>query len=131
MIAIKLILIGMGVGFLILSLLSFVTKKISPGMGVLWVLASILLIVLGFLPVWRRWMQLVSLQVTITFFVLVAVFLIGLFLVCLTISNLLSRNRELAMQVSLLNQENEQMLKDLEELENKTKGVEPAKEQSA
>ena len=31
MIAIKLILIGMGVGFLILSLLSFVTKKISPG----------------------------------------------------------------------------------------------------
>ena len=58
---------------------------------------------------------------TIMVFILGFAFLIGLFLVCLSVSNLMSRNRELAMQVSLLNQENEQILKALEELEGKNK----------
>ena len=121
MIAIKLVLILMGVGFLLLSLFCFVSKKISPGMGVLWVLASLMVIVVGCLPIWRRWMQLVSTQVTVSFLVLVAVFLIGLFLLCLSISNLMNKNRELAMQVSLLNQENEQMIQELGELHEAVK----------
>ena len=50
MIAIRLFLIIVGLAFLALTLLTFVTKRISPGMGVLWVLASIVLFVMGFLP---------------------------------------------------------------------------------
>jgi hypothetical protein len=104
-----------------MSLLAFITKKISPGMGVLWVLASFVLFVMGFLPVWQNWVRLVSVRVTIMVFILGFVFLTGLFLVCLSISNLMTKNRELAMQVSLLNQENEQILKALEELEERVK----------
>ena len=116
MLVIRLFLIIVGLSFLLLTLLTFITKKISPGMGVLWVLASFVLFVMGFLPVWETWMRLVSRPVTIMVFILGLAFLIGLFLVCLSVSNLLSRNRELAMQVSLLNQENEQILKELERL---------------
>ena len=116
MLVIRLFLIIVGLSFLLLTFLTFITKKISPGMGVLWVLASFVLFVMGFLPVWETWMRLVSRPVTIMVFILGLAFLIGLFLVCLSVSNLLSRNRELAMQVSLLNQENEQILKELERL---------------
>ncbi len=121
MLAIRLILILVGLSFLLMSLLAFITKKISPGMGVLWVLASFVLFVMGFLPVWQNWVRLVSVRVTIMVFILGFVFLTGLFLVCLSISNLMTKNRELAMQVSLLNQENEQILKALEELEERVK----------
>lgn len=120
MLAIRLILIIVGLSFLLLSLLAFINKKISPGMGVLWVLVSIVIFVTGWLPFWARWVQLVSLPVTIIVFILGFSLLMGLFLVCLSVSNLMSKNRELAMQVSLLNQENEQILKALEELEEKT-----------
>lgn len=120
MLVIRLILIIVGLIFLGLSLLTFVTKKISPGMGVLWVLASIVIFVMAWMPFWSRWVQLVSLPVTIIVFLLSFTLLMGLFLVCLSVSNLMSRNRELAMQVSLLNQENEQILKALQELEAKT-----------
>ncbi|MBQ7506035.1 MAG: DUF2304 domain-containing protein [Lachnospiraceae bacterium] len=120
MLAIRLFLIIVGVSFLVLTLLSYVKKKISPGMGVLWVLASFVLFIMGFLPVWATWMRMVSLPVTIMVFILGLAFLIGLFLVCLSVSNLQSRNRELAMQVSLLNQENEMILKELGKLEGKS-----------
>ena len=118
---IRLILIIMGLSFLSLTLLTFVKKKISPGMGVLWVLSSIILFAVGFLPVWRRWMQLVSTQVTIAVFILLGAFLIGLFLICLEVSSLKSQNRELAMQVSLLNQENEQIIRKLEKVPEEAK----------
>ena len=118
----RLAVIIVGILFLGGSILCFVTRKISPGIGVIWVLVSILIVILGALPIWRAWGHLVSMPVTMTVFFLALSFLIGMFLLCLEVSNVLSRNRELAMQVSLLNQENEQILNDLERLKGEREG---------
>ena len=113
---IRIVLIVVGLFYLIVSLLAHIRRRLFGGIGLLWVLASIVLVVLGILPVWHNWNRLVSRPVTVAVALLGVSFLTGLYLICLSLSRLIDRNRELALQVSLLNQENEQVLKELRRL---------------
>lgn len=104
------IMIGMGVLLLIGSFLAYAKHRLTENFGMIWGLAALCLLIAGVVLVaaGRSLMAVAA-----------VVILIGIILVlCLfgfsqAISILIMKNQELAMQVSLLNQENESILQEL------------------
>ncbi len=105
-----LIMIGTGVLLLVWSFLAYARHRLTENFGMIWGATALCLIVAG-----------IVLAVTDGSFVAVmaVIVLLGLMLLlCLfgfsiAISILIMKNQELAMQVSLLNQENESILQEL------------------
>ncbi len=105
-----LIMIGTGVLLLVWSFLAYARHRLTEGFGMIWGATALCLIVAG-----------IVLAVTEGSFVAVmaVIVLLGLMLLLclfgfsLAISILIMKNQELAMQVSLLNQENESILQEL------------------
>ena len=105
-----LIMFGTGVLLLVWSFLAYARHRLTENFGMIWGATALCLIVAG-----------IVLAVTDGSFVAVmaVIVLLGLMLLlCLfgfsiAISILIMKNQELAMQVSLLNQENESILQEL------------------
>lgn len=116
------------VGLLVLcmSFRAYVKKKMSEKFCLYWVFAALLLVLLSVIPVWSKWSSLLASAgdgaVGVCIGVLMVVF--GMFSLSCTVSQLNMRNKELAMQVSLLNQENERILQELAELQKQPEGEE-------
>lgn len=106
-----------GVGMLSMSFLSFVKKKMIEGIGLAWGLFSICLIMLAFVPEWFEWIRHAAFGEVIFLMVLLVYATIGIFGLCRVVSMLVMRNRELAMQVSLLNQEHEQFMREFKRIQ--------------
>ena len=108
--SVGLIMIGTGVLLLVWSFLAYARHRLTENFGMIWGATALCLIVAG-----------IVLAVTDGSFVAVmaVIVLLGLMLLlCLfgfsiAISILIMKNQELAMQVSLLNQENESILQEL------------------
>ena len=99
-----------GILFLVLDFRAYVRQKLTDTMGILWAFVSIVLIITGVVALPRN--QEYNYMIILLFIVcLLLLFL--LFKVSKTVSVLVMKNQELAMQVSLLNQENERILHKL------------------
>ena len=117
----KIAAIAAGVLLLLLSFLALVKKKMTEGIALGWALGSILLIVIGIVPCLNDWADKLS-TTHIVALLLFASFVVGfMFKLSEMLSTIIMKNQELAMQVSLLNQENERILYELEELTGKNK----------
>lgn len=117
----KIAAIAAGVLLLLLSFLALVKKKMTEGIALGWALGSILLIVIGIVPCLNDWADKLS-TTHIAALLLFASFVVGfMFKLSEMLSTIIMKNQELAMQVSLLNQENERILYELEELTGKNK----------
>lgn len=107
-----------------MSFLSFVKKKMTEGFGLVWGLFSIGLILLAFVPKGFVWIKHAALGEVIFLLILLVYAIVGIFGLCRVVSMLVMRNRELAMQVSLLNQEHEQFMREFraiqQELQSRT-----------
>lgn len=96
-------------------------KKLTVNLAVAWEVIGIGLLLIGAVPVLSSWTNHIG-QGT-----MIAVFLVGVVTVwsgyelSIQISSLLMKTQELAMQVSLLNQENERIMKELCTLTGKSK----------
>lgn len=109
----KLVMGGAGFLFLILAFHEYVRKKLTEAAGLIWALLGILLLILALWPGALAWCAAISLAgLTFLFGIFLSLALI-LFWQSLAVSKLTRKNQELAMQVSLLNQENEQILTEL------------------
>ena len=108
-----------GVLLLILSFLSLVRKKMTEGIALGWAVGAVLLVVIGIVPCLSDWTTKLSTTHVIAL-LLFGTFVVG-FKLSSSISQISMKTQELAMQVSLLNQENERILYELEELTGKTK----------
>ena len=111
--------IGLGVGGVILFLFGFWThsfKKLAVNYAVIWGLLGILLILMGTIPILSEWTSMLAPGTSLAFFCVGALILFTEVQNSLVISQLNMKNRELAMQVSLLNQESERMMAELEEV---------------
>ena len=102
--------IGMSIAILMFDFLAFSKKKMSASISLVWFAFAVI-------PMGQPWRKpgMSALYIPNLIFFGFSVF--GLFLATIAISVLQTRNRELAMQVSLLNQENEHILQRLEALE--------------
>lgn len=106
----RLLLVLTGILFLLLDLHAYVRQKLTDTMGILWAVVSAALIVAGAVSVPGR-QELF--YVTVLLFIVCLLLLFLLFKVSKMLSVLAVKNQELAMQVSLLNQENERILHKL------------------
>ncbi len=102
-----------GLLFLFLAFREYAKKKLTEAAGLIWGLFGILLIVLAIWPGTLVWCAAIS-PAGLTFLFVIFLFLtLFLFWQSMAVSKLIRKNQELAMQVSLLNQENEQILTEL------------------
>jgi len=112
----KIGLIIVGVMIMIMSFVFHAKRKLTVNLAVVWEFLGFALILIGAVPVFSSWCHLLAKGTVIAMFVIGALALWGSYILCILISNLSMKNQELAMQVSLLNQENELMLKEIEKL---------------
>lgn len=109
---------GMVIMGLIVVLASFwfhSIKKMTPDLAVAWCLLGVVMITVGLVPALSAWIDRISGWTGLALFGVGAVCLWGGFQICLLISKLLTQNQELAMQISLLMEENQRILRDLQE----------------
>ena len=117
----KTVMILIGIIILCADFWAMINSKLTGMMGIGWGILSIFIIVLGAVPGLSDGNLLVYQKGYEIIFLLFAILIIGAFFVCISVSQLSMKNQELAMQVSLLNQENEKILDELEMLTGKAK----------
>ncbi len=111
-------LIAVGVLIMVLSFILHSKRKLTVNLAVVWEFLGAALILTGAVPVFSSWCHLLARGTVIAMFVIGALAMWGSYILCILISDLSMKNQELAMQVSLLNQENELMLHELKKLQD-------------
>lgn len=91
-------------------------RKMTVNLAVVWEILGVILIVIGSVPVLSSWTHLISMGTGLGLFIVGAVCLWGGFQFSLLVSRLAMKNQELAIQVSLLIQENEKLIQQFEVL---------------
>lgn len=96
----------------------------TVNLAVVWEILGAILIAIGSVPVLSSWTHLISMGTGLGLFIVGAVCLWGGFQFSLLVSRLAMKNQELAIQVSLLIQENEKLIQQFEELTDRIRKYE-------
>ena len=107
---IRILMVGTGILFLVLAFWAYTRQKLNDSMALIWVFVSIALVITGAVPAVSKHL---SESLLIFMFIICLLLLFLLFKVSKAVSVLSMKNQERAMQVSLLNQENERILHKL------------------
>ena len=107
---VRILMVGTGILFLILAFWAYTKQKLNDSMALIWAFVSIALVITGAVPAVSKHL---SESLLIFRFIICLLLLFLLFKVSKAVSVLTMKNQELAMQVSLLNQENERILHKL------------------
>ena len=107
---IRILMVGTGILFLVLAFWAYTRQKKKHSMALIWAFVSIALVITGAVPAVSKHL---SESLLIFMFIICLLLLFLLFKVSKAVSVLSMKNQELAMQVSLLNQENERILHKL------------------
>ena len=117
----RIIMVVAGCLFLILNFVTYVKKNLTEKFTWMWTFFCVVMILSGIVPGLNRW----SFQFNSWGYLVLCIILVlivqFIFIITKEIANLKKRNKELAMHVSLLNQENERILAELEKLTGRTK----------
>jgi Uncharacterized conserved protein len=122
---------GIAAAGLVLMVVSFLMhsyKKITVNYTVIWELLGIVLILIGCVPVFSEWTKRLASGTGLAFACVGAIFLFEEFRNSVMISQLLLKTREMAMQVSMLNQENERLVNELERISSIVEGSDEKEE---
>ncbi len=109
-------MIGLAVIIAVLSFLLYARKKMTDSFGMIWWLIALVLGALGII------LMVVEHDYNLICMIVAAICILLLTLIFITsrmVSELMMKVRELAMQVALLNQENDSILRELKALEEK------------
>lgn len=107
---IRILMVGTGILFLVLAFWAYTRQKLNDSIALIWAFVSIALVITGAVPAVSKHL---SESLLIFMFIICLLLLFLLFKVSKAVSVLSMKNQELAMQVSLLNQENERILHKL------------------
>lgn len=117
-ITLQLIFIIGGILLILFNFSFYAGKRMSENFGVMWVLLSILLVIIGFVkPVWQS-VTMVNAFFLIPMMLIMMAFIFGFFFLTSSLSELKYKNQELAMQVSLLNEENANIIRKIKRLDH-------------
>lgn len=111
-------LIGVGLLIFVTAFLRYARKKMSDGFMMIWFLFSIVLLVLGIVLIMAGYSSAMMVAVVST---ASALLLTVIFFTSSLVSELMMKVRELAMQVALLNQENDSMIQQINKLKEQDK----------
>lgn len=109
--------LAIGLFFLIHDFIALVKKQMADLLAIGWLIISIVLILFGVIPVLGTWTYFVSLPTGLTLLFMVSTILFFVFRMCYWVSDLFWQNKELSMQISLLNQENIEMKERMKQVE--------------
>ena len=113
-----LVMVGISMLIFIIAFLRYARKKMSDGFMLIWFVISIVVLVLGIVLIVNGYSSGLVVAVLST---VCALLLILLFIVSSMVSELMMKVWELAMQVALLNQENDSMLQQINKLKESEK----------
>lgn len=105
----------------IINFSTYIKKKLTEKFTWLWTLFGFVLILSGLVPGMYDWIYTMNTTGYIAGGIIALLMVAYTFIITKDIADLKKKNRELAMHVSLLNQENERILARLEEMTGKTK----------
>lgn len=111
-------LIGVGILIFVTAFLRYARKKMSDGFMMIWFLFSIVLLILGIALIMAGYSSALMVAVVMT---ACALLLTVIFFTSSLVSELMMKVRELAMQVALLNQENDSMIQQINKLKEQDK----------
>lgn len=121
----KMMLIVVGIFLLILDLFMYARQKLADGIGLGWAIVSATFLVYGIAVstdaatyLWNG-----AKSVVLFAFAVFVVIILFLFKISMAVSVVVVKNQELAMQVSLLNQENERILQELKGLVDEKENI--------
>lgn len=108
-----------GILLLTVDFLSYVYQKITVGIGLCWGGFALILIFLGSLPGLSAWSRYIPSEAVPAFLLISFSIIFSVFYLSSAVSQLLRKNQELAMHVSLLNQENETLLEMMRKIKDR------------
>jgi hypothetical protein len=111
----KLVVVITGFVFLLVVFYQFSRRRLVANIGLGWFAFTVQLMLVGFVPGLSAWAAIIAPATFFGLYCLGFFALLGTLLLSITVSKLIMRNHELAMQVSLLNQENEKIRKAIYE----------------
>ena len=114
---VKACVILMGIGIMIVTFVLHAKKKLTVNLAVTWELLGIAAILSGAVPRFSGWSSRIGLGSLVVLLITALLVLWGVYQMTIQISSLLMKNQ--AILVSLLNQENERILRELEKLTGK------------
>lgn len=117
---VKFSVILVGIGIMAITFVLHAEKKLTVNLAVTWELLGIAAILSGAVPKFSGWSSQLSLGSLVVLLITAFLVLWGVYQMTIQISSLIMKNQELAIQVSLLNQENERILQELEKLTGKS-----------
>ncbi len=103
-----------GIVFLVITFLSYAKRKMTAEIGLMWILFSILMMVIGVIPDGLAFLGQTGKSTAVVLFGVAYFFLLMLLYLSIVISRLLRQNQELAIQVSLLIHDNARIASALE-----------------
>jgi len=112
----RIIMIVAGFALLGLSLSSLAKRRMTEPFCLTWGLISVLIILAGILLRPAEWNKYISPTGMLLVLLLGFCLVYGAYFISAKVSELMRKNQELAIQVSLLTQENEEIWKQLEKL---------------
>ena len=117
---VKFSVILVGIGIMAITFVMHAEKKLTVNLAVTWELLGIAAILSGAVPKFSGWSSRLSLGSLVVLLITAFLVLWGVYQMTIQISSLIMKNQELAIQVSLLNQEYERILQELEKLTGKS-----------
>ena len=117
----RMIMVVAGCLFLILNFITYVKKNLTEKFTWMWTIFCIVMILSGIVPGLNSWSFKFNSWGYMALCIILVLIVQFIFIITKEIANLKKRNKELAMHVSLLNQENERILAELEKLTGRTK----------
>ena len=112
----RLFVIAAGAYMLVKAVLSLAKRKMTEPFCLVWAILSCLMIIAGLLLQPYQLDHYVSKRVLILILLMVLSAVWGLWFISTQVPILMRRNQELAMQLSLLNQDSEKLMKELKEI---------------
>lgn len=114
-------LIVTGIVIMVFSFVLHALRRLTVNLAVMWEFMGVVLILIGAIPALSAWCYLVGWGSAISLFFVGVLTVWQGYQLSILISSLYMKNQELAMQVSLLNQENEKILKELTKITGKSR----------
>lgn len=109
--------IVMGVWLLVMAILSLAKRKMTEQFCLAWAIVSVLLVICGILVNPSELDRYISIRILVLILLITTGVVWILWFISTQLSILSRKNQELAMQISLLNQDSERILKKLDNLE--------------
>lgn len=115
-----LMMVGLSIILSMISFIRYARKKLSDGFMMIWLLMAFIILILGITLIVTGYSYALIVGVVTT---ACGLLLIVIFVTSSLVSELMMKVRELAMQVALLNQENDSLLQQINRLKEQDKDV--------